>query len=54
MQFFLIDLALALLALLGYRALSLAGRHMAAVVSLEERAPRSDQRRPTLHRLINF
>jgi len=40
MQFLFIDLALALLALLGYRALSLAGRHMSAVVSLEDRAMR--------------
>ena len=37
MQFFLIDLALALLALLGYRALGLAARYRAAVVSLEDR-----------------
>jgi hypothetical protein len=37
MQFFLIDLAVALLALLGYRALSLASQYRAAVVSLEDR-----------------
>ena len=35
MQFLLIDLALMLLALLGYRALSLAAGYRAAVVTLE-------------------
>ena len=38
MQFLLIDLALVFLALLGYRALSLAARYRAAVVILEHRA----------------
>ncbi len=37
MQFFLLDLAVAFVALLGYRALSLVVRHKAAVMSLELR-----------------
>jgi hypothetical protein len=48
MQFFLIDLALVLLALLAYRALSLAGRYRAAVVTLEHGVmprPRTGSRR---------
>jgi len=40
MQFFLIDLTLVLLALLGYRALSLAAPYGAAVVTLEHRVTR--------------
>jgi len=48
MQFFLIDLTLVLLALLGYRALSLAAPYGAAVVNLEHRLtphPRIGSRR---------
>ena len=48
MQFLLIDLALVLLALLGHRALSLAARYRAAVVTLEHRVmlhPRIGSRR---------
>lgn len=37
MQFLLIDLALVLLAVLGYRALNLAARYRAAVVTLDHR-----------------
>lgn len=64
MQFFLFDVALAFVALLGYRAVAAVVQYKVAVASLPKplalkpaaprRLPRRDPPRAPLHRLINF